>query len=107
LIHAEKHGSSKGWIKTTKGIIALPADTFVPGHGDPRTKAEIQKRLNEAEAKRAKSASLVAQGKSLDEIKTAVGDPPSATRRRARRAAARRLRPIPRLFTENLQKIVT
>ena len=43
LIHAEKHGSSEGWITTTKGIVALPADTFVPGHGDPQTKAAIEK----------------------------------------------------------------
>ncbi len=78
LIHAEKHGSSEGWITTTKGILALPADTFIPGHGDPQTKADIQKRLADAEAKRTKIVALVEQGKSLDEIKTAVGDPPPA-----------------------------
>jgi cyclase len=78
LIHLEKNGSSEGWITTTKGIVALNADQFVPGHGDLQTKAEIQKRLADTEAKRAKIKELVAQGKSLDEIKTAVGDPPPA-----------------------------
>jgi len=78
LIHLEKNGSSEGWITTTKGIVALDADTFVPGHGDVQTKADIEKRLTNTEAKRAKIKELVAQGKTLDEIKAAVGDPPPA-----------------------------
>ncbi len=78
LIHLEKNGSSEGWITTTKGIVALNADQFVPGHGDVQTKADIEKRLTDTEAKRAKIKELVAQGKSLDEIKAAVGDPPPA-----------------------------
>jgi cyclase len=77
LIHLEKNGSSEGWITTVKGIVALNADTFIEGHGEVLTKADIQKRLADAEAKRAKIKDLVAQGKSLDEIKTAVGDPPA------------------------------
>ncbi len=78
LIHLEKHGSSEGWITTAKGIVALNAEQYVPGHGDIQTKAEIEKRLNDTEAKRAKIKEMVAQGKSLDEIKAAVGDPPPA-----------------------------
>jgi glyoxylase-like metal-dependent hydrolase (beta-lactamase superfamily II) len=84
LIHLEKNGSSEGWITTTKGIVALNGDQIVPGHGDVQTKAAIQKRLADTEAKRAKIKDLVAQGKSLDEIKTAVGDPPPATGRGGR-----------------------
>src|SRR5579862_7150836 len=76
LIHLEKNGSSEGWITTAKGAAALNADQFVPGHGDVQAKAAIQKRVADAEAKRAKIKELVAQGKSLDEIKAAVGDPP-------------------------------
>ncbi len=78
LIHLEKNGSSEGWIETAKGIVALDADTFVPGHGNPETKAEVQQYLAHAEAKREKIKDLVAEGKSLDEIKSAVGDPPPA-----------------------------
>ncbi len=78
LIHLEKNGSSEGWIATTKGIVGLNADQFVPGHGNVQTKAAIEKRLTGAEAKRAKIKELVAQGKSLDDIKVAVGDPPPA-----------------------------
>jgi len=84
LIHLEKNGSSEGWITTTKGIVGLNADQFVPGHGDVQTKAAIEKRLTDAEAKRAKIKELVAQGKSLEEIKTAVGDPPPAQGRGGR-----------------------
>ena len=42
-----------------------------------QTKADIQTRLTNAEAKRAKIKNLVAQGKSLDEIKAAVDPPPA------------------------------
>ncbi len=78
LIHLEKNGSSEGWITTTKGIVGLKSDQFVPGHGDLQTKAAIQKRLADAEAKRAKIKELVAQGKTLDEVKAAVDPPPAA-----------------------------
>ena len=78
LIHAEKNGSSEGWITTTKGIVALNADQFVPGHGMVQTKSDIQGRLDNTIAKRAKIKDLVAQGKSLEEVRAAVGDPPPA-----------------------------
>jgi len=80
IIHPEKNGSSEGWIATTRGMAALDSDRFVPGHGDVQTKAAIQKGLADAEAKRAKIKELVAQGKSLDEIRAAVGDPPARGR---------------------------
>jgi cyclase len=88
LIHLEKHGTSEGWVTTAKGIAALNADQFVPGHGDVQNKAAIEKRVTEAAAKRAKIKDLVAQGKSLDEIKAAVGDPPPAAGRGGGRGPA-------------------
>jgi len=78
LIHLEKNGSSEGWVTTAKGIANLNADQFVPGHGDVMTKAAVQKKATDVAAKRAKIKDLVAQGKSLADIKTAVGDPPPA-----------------------------
>jgi len=78
LIHLEKNGSSEGWIATTKGMTALNADQFVPGHGDVQKKDVLKKKLSDVEAKRAKIKDLVAQGKSLAEIRAAVGDPPPA-----------------------------
>lgn len=73
-IHDEKNGSAVGWITTARGIVSLDADTFIPGHGAIQTKADIQKRIVDAEARRAQVAEMVEQGKTLDEIKTAVGD---------------------------------
>jgi len=84
LIHLEKDGSSEGWITTTKGIAALNAEQFIPGHGNVQAKADIEKRLTDAEAKRAKIKDLVAQGKSLDDIKKEVGDQPAAQGRGGR-----------------------
>ncbi len=73
-IHDEKNGSTEGWITTAKGIAALDSDTYIPGHGNIVTKADIQKRIADAIARRDQVKALVAQGKSLDEIKAAVGD---------------------------------
>jgi glyoxylase-like metal-dependent hydrolase (beta-lactamase superfamily II) len=73
-IHDEKNGSTEGWLTTAKGMAALDADTFIPGHGTIQTKADIQKRIADAEVRRTQVKEMVAQGKSLDEIKAAVGD---------------------------------
>lgn len=75
LIHAEQNGSSAGWIETAKGMVALDADCYVPGHGDIQTKQMVKDRLDQAVAERAKVVAMVAQGKSLAEIQAAVGDP--------------------------------
>jgi len=75
LIHLEDNGSSEGWIESMKGILALDADTFIPGHGGVQTKAELQNRLANTAARLAKIKELVAQGKTLDEIKAALGEP--------------------------------
>jgi glyoxylase-like metal-dependent hydrolase (beta-lactamase superfamily II) len=80
IIHPEKNGSSEGWIDSVTAMAALNSNRFVPGHGEVQTKAAIQKGLDAAKAKRAKIKALVAQGKSLDEIRVAVGDPPARGR---------------------------
>lgn len=78
LIHLEKHGSSEGWITTVQGLVRLDSDKFEPGHGDLQTKTDVQNRLASAIKKRDQIAALVKQGKSLDDIRTAVGDPAPA-----------------------------
>jgi glyoxylase-like metal-dependent hydrolase (beta-lactamase superfamily II) len=78
LIHEQKNGSAEGWITNTKGIVKLNADQFVPGHGMVQTKADIQARLTHTEKKLAQIKALVKQGKSLEQIRMAVGDPPPA-----------------------------
>ncbi len=78
LIHLNKNGSSEGWIKFVSALVALDADTYVPGHGDPQTKAQVKERLANAESKRSKIAAMVKEGKSLDDIKNALGEKAAA-----------------------------
>jgi glyoxylase-like metal-dependent hydrolase (beta-lactamase superfamily II) len=80
LIHAEKNGSSEGWITTMKGILATDAVTFVPGHGPVQTKEDLQKRLADTIARRDQIKALAAQGKSLDEVRQALNETPPPVR---------------------------
>jgi cyclase len=73
-IHMEKNGSAAGWIKNAKGMIGLNADTYLTGHGDMMTKADVQKKLDLIQGKYDKIKTMSAQGKSLDEIKTSFGE---------------------------------
>jgi cyclase len=75
-VHLEKNGTAAGWVTTAKGIGALDADQFVPGHGDLQTKANIQARVASVEDKEAKIAAMIKDGKSVADIKTALGVPP-------------------------------
>ena len=70
--------------KNAKGMIGLDADIYVTGHGDMMTKADVQKKLDLIQDKYNKIKAMVAQGKSLDEIKQALGetDSPAAERPR-------------------------
>lgn len=78
LIHQEKNGSAAGWIENAKGMLGLDADTYLTGHGDMMTKADVQKKLDLIQDKYNKIKTMVAQGKSLDEIKTSFGEPTAA-----------------------------
>jgi glyoxylase-like metal-dependent hydrolase (beta-lactamase superfamily II) len=79
LIHLEKNGTTDGWITTLNGIIATDAVTFVPGHGDVQTKADLQKRVADTTARRDQIKALAAQ-KSLNEIRVALNEAPPAAR---------------------------
>lgn len=74
LIHLEKHGSAAGWIENVKGALALNADTYLTGHGEVMTKADVQKKLDFVQDKYNKIKTMAAMGKSLDEIKTSLGE---------------------------------
>ena len=76
-IHAEKNGSSAGWITNVKGILSLDADTYVPGHGDILTRADVQRKFNATSERRAKIAAMAKEGKSVAEIKAALPDAPA------------------------------
>jgi cyclase len=74
LIHLEKHGSAAGWIENAKGMVGLNADTYLTGHGNVMSKAEVQKKLDLIQDKYTKIKTMAAQGKSLNDIKTSLGE---------------------------------
>src|SRR5438093_976287 len=76
-IHFEKNGSTEGWLTNVKGMIALNADTYITGHGDLVTKADLQRKLAATTERRNKIAAMVKQGKTLEEIKAALPDAPA------------------------------
>jgi cyclase len=73
-IHPEKNGSVPGWIANAKGMIALDADTYVTGHGDLMTKDDVRKKLALIQDKWNKVKAMAAQGKSLNDVKTSLGE---------------------------------
>lgn len=68
-------GSSLGWIATMKAMLALDATTYVGGHGNLGTKAQLQGRVRDAEERRSAIKIMVEQGKSLSEVETALPEP--------------------------------
>jgi cyclase len=77
-IHVEKQGSAAGWIENVKGMIALNADTYVTGHGDLMTKEDVKKKLALIQGQWDKVKAMAAQGKSLNDVKTAMGESTAA-----------------------------
>jgi len=73
LIHRQKGGTSIGLAQNLQKMLALDADTFLCGHADPLTKADVRGLMTSIEEKHAKVKGLVAQGKSVEEIKSAMG----------------------------------
>jgi len=75
LVHPEKGGTSDGFVQSYRALIALGAETIVTGHGTLVTNVDLQKRMMETQARRDRVAALVAEGKSLEAVKTELGDP--------------------------------
>lgn len=76
LIHPEKNGSFEGWFKAADGLLSLPANKYLGGHADDfDTKESLKKRINRYASMRDKINVMNDQGKTLDEIKLAVGEP--------------------------------
>ena len=65
-------GSSEGWLRTMRAILALKADTFVSGHGKLKTRQEVQALFELVAARRAAIKAMVHEGKSLAEIDAAL-----------------------------------
>jgi len=74
LVKPQKNGSTKGWIRTVKGLLVLNADTYVPGHGEVQSKADVQQRFDRVQARMEAVKKLVSQGKTLDQVKQVLPD---------------------------------
>jgi cyclase len=75
-IHLAKSGSSAGWIENMNGLIALNADSYVPGHGGVFSKADVEKLLARVQERIEKVQEMIAQGKTQDEVLAALPDVP-------------------------------
>jgi len=73
LIHRQKGGSSQGLAETLQSLIALNAEAYLTGHSDPLTRQDIETLSKSLAEKRDKVKALVAEGKSLDDIKQSFG----------------------------------
>ena len=73
LAHAEKMGSLDGWFVNAKGLLALNVDRYIGGHAnDLDTKETLRKRVADNQAIKDQVDGMVTQGKSLQEINTAM-----------------------------------
>jgi cyclase len=72
VIHPDQDGSALGWLKFMKALINVDADTYVLGLGDIWTKAQMEQRLAAQQTVYDQIKSLVAAGKSRDEIRDAL-----------------------------------
>ena len=75
VMHMDNGGSPQGVVESLKGMLKLDANLYVSGHGPVVTKAELQRRLATWQDHIDKVKALVAQGKSLEEIKQSLGEP--------------------------------
>ncbi len=101
-VHLEDLGSTEGAIESLKQIVALDADIYLAGHGDPITKAQLQMNLAEVTERRAKIVQLFEASRPLNEAEQEMGEslpppPPPGTAQSLRQMFARQLPEIPGL----------
>ena len=75
LIHLQKSGASFGLVSALKDILKLDADIYLSGHSDAVDRKAVETLLAQIEEKQAKVKALVKEGKSLDDVKKALGVP--------------------------------
>lgn len=82
LIHRTKNGSALGLITVLKKILALEAELFLHGHGSPISREELETLVRSLEEKAARVEALFHEGKSLEEVKKALGEETGGEQRR-------------------------
>lgn len=82
LVHRHKGGNSFGYVKTLEGLLALrpEVEVFLSGHASPLGRADLEGLIKAMADKQASVKAMIAEGKSLEEIKKAFGveDRPAA-----------------------------
>lgn len=82
LVHRQKGGTVFGYVKTLEALLAeKPAiQTFLSGHADPLTRADIESLKTSLADKLSKVKEMVAAGKSIEDVRKAFGieAPPDA-----------------------------
>ena len=74
LIHRHKNGTSFGLVTVLKSLLDLDADLFLSGHSNPVTKSELARYVRTIEDKQARVSALAMEGKTLAEVKAALGE---------------------------------
>ena len=82
-------------------MLGLNADTYLTGHGEMMTKADVQKKLDLIQDKYNKIKAMVAQGKSLDDVKTSFGESTAPPKPNANGAL-----PAPNIDGSDLQRSI-
>jgi glyoxylase-like metal-dependent hydrolase (beta-lactamase superfamily II) len=76
LVHPEKNGSFENWFRTAQDLLNLNVKSYLGGHSPGLdTKESLRKRIADYQAVKAKVDTLMDSGKSLSEIKVAMGVP--------------------------------
>ncbi len=83
LIHRQKGGTFFGYTQALRRMLELDAEVYISGHNDPLAKDDLRGLLASMEDKGTKVKALIAEGKTLDEVKKAFGieDPAGGGRR--------------------------
>lgn len=69
LVHRHKNGNSFGLVKVLNSVLQLDAEVFLSGHAEKAARADIKALIKSIEDKQAQIEAMIAEGKSLDEIK--------------------------------------
>ena len=75
LVHKIKNGSSFGLARVLLEIIGLDVRIYLSGHADPADKVEIERLYKHIIEIQDKVKTMAGEGKTLDEIKEALGVP--------------------------------
>ena len=69
LVHRHKNGNSFGLVKVLNSVLQLDAEVFLSGHAEKAARADIKALIKSIEDKQAQIEAMIAEAKSLDEIK--------------------------------------